>query len=464
MPLMGFRFGVALSRTAPWLMVGALVAVAFWHVRAFDVGPDGEFPRVARQTYSAYAPAAYRFAEPGDTLDRVALYLAAAGVALSGWGIVARWGSIGARAWIVGFVLAAFSLWEAATPWPTFDGWHGWNWRAIGDADAPIGLRLAFSALILAGLGVAASSVRGLRLAASCGEGNRLFVLSGLMVLWRVVGWPDHGPQGYWPRWGFVWGLLAFDLGLIRRLRAAGWGSGRRSKAVFRGCVAIGVCVALVVAGRTVLWFHRPLERLRTVEPGRIYMSAMPTYRGLTVAHGRHRFKTIVNLFHEEGRQRSPRLPEELRFAREHGITYIESPGDARLSDRFLDETLALAQNPAAWPILVHCHGCMDRTPAWMGIYRFLVQGRPLEEVLREIEQHRGLRPKASVTLLYNRVLPTRAGERYERDPVGRQLRRNAEGTIDPFYKELRAEIEKAGDSGGIRRVGRVDQPDLRRP
>ena len=48
----------------------------------------------------------------------------------------------------------------------------------------------------------------------------------------------------------------------------------------------------------------------------------------------------------------------------------------------------------------------MDRSPAWMGLYRFVVQGWPLADALREIERHRGLRPKASVTLLYNRVLP----------------------------------------------------------
>ncbi len=54
-------------------------------------------------------------------------------------------------------------------------------------------------------------------------------------------------------------------------------------------------------------------------------------------------------------------------------------------------QTLALAQDPSAWPILVHCHGCMDRSPAWMGIYRFVVQGRPLLEVMQEIERHRGL-------------------------------------------------------------------------
>ena len=54
------------------------------------------------------------------------------------------------------------------------------------------------------------------------------------------------------------------------------------------------------------------------------------------------------------------------------------SPSDPLEADAFLDLTLRLAQDPDAWPVLVHCHGCMDRSPAWMGIYRFLVEGRPL--------------------------------------------------------------------------------------
>ena len=137
------------------------------------------------------------------------------------------------------------------------------------------------------------------------------------------------------------------------------------------------------------------------------------------------------------------------------------SPGGAASSDAFLDETLRLARDPDAWPILVHCHGCMDRTPAWMGIYRFVVQGRPLDEILREIERHRGYRPKASVTLLYNRVLSPRAPERYAADPTASLLRACAEGTRDPYEDQLRAETRGANPSPAPR-VSRGDAPRAR--
>jgi hypothetical protein len=90
----------------------------------------------------------------------------------------------------------------------------------------------------------------------------------------------------------------------------------------------------------------------------------------------------------------------------------------------------------------------MDRTPAWWGIYQFVVEGKPLDQVMRTIEQHRGTRPKASVTLIYNRVLEPRAPERYRDDPTALLLRRSAEGTVDPYYEQLAKEREEARTLG----------------
>src|SRR4029079_10338505 len=118
----------------------------------------------------------------------------------------------------------------------------------------------------------------------------------------------------------------------------------------------------------------------------------------------------------------------------------------------FLDLTLDVARDPSAWPILVHCHGSRDRSPAWMGIYRFVVEARPLAEVLAEIEQHRGYRPKASVTLLYNRVLRPRAPGHYAADPTAALLRSCANGARD-----LHGDPPAASNLIAPRRVSRGD-------
>jgi hypothetical protein len=247
---------------------------------------------------------------------------------------------------------------------------------------------------------------------------------------------------------------VAFDLALIRlRPRPKGLIGRRRLGYRLAGAAA---CLLLISAGVGISWYHRPIARLRAVVPGRIFLSAMPTPRGLAIAQRRHHFRTIINLFPENTPLRSPYLNAELHFAAAHGIRYVGNPSDELAADGFLDQSLALAQDPAAWPILVHCHGCVDRSPAWMGIYRFLVEGRPLADVMQEVERHRGNRPKGSVTLLYNHVLPARAPQRYAHDPTAALLRQCAAGTPDPYA--TRKESPSPGANPAV--LPRVSQRD----
>jgi hypothetical protein len=420
----------------PGLILTLAVIPAVWHVVDFEEDVDPEYPKVVRPTFNRVPPAAYRLAEPGDTLDRVLLYLAAAGVVVAAGGLIF---DRGRGLWPVALALGLASLWYSATPGPTVDGWHGLGWRTIVDERAPRSLRVVLlTAAVTLGWVVALTLVRRRdRLAefwSRCrARGIRwLWMAAGVLVLARQFEIPGVEPLGYWPRWAMIWGLLAFDLGELIELIPL---FGSRSSRVLAGPLALAGWLGLVILGIDLTWYHRPLARLKEVEPGRIFISAMPTRHGLEIAQDRHHFRTIINLFPEETAQRSPFLSEELKFAQDRGIQYVGSPSDPspQAANAFLDQTLALAQDPSAWPILVHCHGCMDRSPAWMGIYRFIVQGRSLKEIMQEIERHRGYRPKGSVTLLYNRVLPPRAPSRYWADPTAKLLRHCAEGTIDPM-------------------------------
>jgi hypothetical protein len=425
-----------LRKQWPWLILASTLIPAVWHVVDFEEDIDPEFPRVERPTFSRVPPSAYRLAEPGDTLDRIELYMAAAGVVLAAGGLAAgRQRGL----WPAGLAIAVAGLWYSATPGPAVDGWYGLGWRTIFDPMAPLALRAELLAAAIAVAAVVAACLWRKRAhlddvwAASRARGSgRMWIAALLLAVARQFELPGVEPAGYWPRWAMIGALLAFDLGLlielVPRLES-------RSRRWAVGLLALPVWIALVAFGIAVTWYHRPLARLKVVVPDRIYISAMPTRRGMKVAQERRHFRTIINLFPEETVQRSPILGDELRFAREHGIRYVSSPSDPspEASNAFLDRTLALAQDPSAWPILVHCHGCMDRSPAWMGIYRFVVQGRPLLEVMQEIERHRGYRPKASVILLYNRVLAPRAPEHYRSDPTATLLRRCAAGTIDPM-------------------------------
>jgi hypothetical protein len=139
------------NRLWPWIVLALTVIPAVWHVVDFDEDLDPEFPQVVRPTFSIVPPAAYRLAEPGDTLDRIHLYMTAAGVVLAVAGVLlARGGGL----WPAALAIALVGLWYSATPGPSVDGWHGLGWRTMGDPSAPLLLRagLAGAAMALAGI------------------------------------------------------------------------------------------------------------------------------------------------------------------------------------------------------------------------------------------------------------------------------------------------------------------------
>jgi predicted protein tyrosine phosphatase len=420
-------------RAWPWLVLALATVPAIWYVLDFESDIDPEFPRVVRPTFNTYPPPAYRFAEAGDTIDHVAVYVASAALVLSGWGCLRGRDK---RPWFAALAISLAGFWHAATPGPLMDGWHGLGWRVLMIADAAPSLRLALAA---AAVGLAAvttwglghRSLRGHWSAARRAGVAGLFTAAALLVLLRQVSWLDREPIGFWPRWLYVWGLLAWALALVRVSPAAPPG---RTRGVVLAAM-LAAWLGLDFTGRGIFWYQRPIHRLREIVPDGIYLSAMPTYRGLQLAHARHHFRTIINLFPEHTPEGSPLLPDELRFAREHGINYLGNDPEDPTGEAFVARTLELARDPSARPILVHCHASMDRSPAWVGLYRFVVQGWPLADALREIECHRGLRPKASVTLLYNRMLPKLAPDRSALDPTAALLRAYAAGTVDPVTR-----------------------------
>jgi hypothetical protein len=422
----------------PWLVLATFVGLGVWHVLDFSEIRETDFPRVVRPFHNPWPPAAYRLAEPGDTLDRVGLYLASIASALA---LMVLTRQLQARSsgepvnlglWPTALAVGLAATWHAATPGPTFDGWHGLGWRVILDPSAPTGVRISIATFGLALVGVVGWNLARARWLEQARE-SRVVALLGVSLVFvviRQIDPPGIGPDGYWSRCFLDLSLLAFGLALVLARPRSDPSPKLRPWLGFAAMSGV-----LIVAGMAVSVYHRPLARLHAVVSGKIYISAMPSYRALAIEQDRLHFRTIINLFDEASTQGSPYHDDEIRFVREHGLRYLGSPSDGLESDHFLDETLALAQNPDAWPILVHCHGCMDRSPSWMGLYRFLIERKSLDEVFREIERHRGSRPKAVVSLQYARKLPPRASDRFATDPGCQLLQRCVAGTADPFLR-----------------------------
>ena len=281
----------------PWLVLASVLGVAVAHVLVFFEAAETEFPKVVRPYFNPLPPAAYRLAEPGDTLDRIGLYFACAAMVVSAAAIfVRRKGDL--ALWPSALTLAMAATWHASTPGPTFDGWHGLGWRVILDSNSPTSLRwtLGVSALALIAV-VVANLIRKWPIPV-----NRriigLLVVAAILVACRQIDLKGVQPVGYWPRVAFDLGVLAFLMALIRSQPLVGVEMRRRA-----AIGMVGGWVTLVVLGVSVTIYHRPLARLHAVVPGRIYISAMPSYRGLKIAQDRHHFKTIINLFPEDTAQ-----------------------------------------------------------------------------------------------------------------------------------------------------------------
>ena len=171
-------------------------------------------------------PSAYRLAEPGDTLDRIMIYLSAAGVVLAASGLVV---SRGGGLWPAALAVGLAALWYSATPGPTFDGWYGLGWRTICDP----GRALRRSSCAACCGGCRARRHRRGDAVSRSGIGSSDFwavrVRTGHAGLWiaaLVLAWlrqfeiPGVEPAGYWPRWAMIWGMLALRPGALDRTGA----------------------------------------------------------------------------------------------------------------------------------------------------------------------------------------------------------------------------------------------------
>src|SRR5690348_4432905 len=121
------NFRDTLRRFRPWLILAMAVWPAAWHALDFPDDIDSEYPRVERPTFSRRPPPAYRLAEPGDTIDRIAIYTSSIAIVLAAAGLAASRGRQPGL-WCSALALAIGAFWYAANPGPTFDGWHGLGW------------------------------------------------------------------------------------------------------------------------------------------------------------------------------------------------------------------------------------------------------------------------------------------------------------------------------------------------
>jgi hypothetical protein len=172
--------------------------------------------------------------------------------------------------------------------------------------------------------------------------------------------------------------------------------------AVVRFCLGVGVA-AIVVAvpylDYRANYAHH--KRLREVTPGVLYRSGQLTAAGLSDAIARVGARAVVNCMNEFPDPElmttywDRRIVREADVCRRAGVRLVHldpdlSPDrtDPRARPRVIDEFLAVLDDPANRPALLHCKAGLHRTGVLVAVYRMEYEGWDAPAAVAELKAH----------------------------------------------------------------------------
>jgi protein-tyrosine phosphatase len=143
---------------------------------------------------------------------------------------------------------------------------------------------------------------------------------------------------------------------------------------ISRRLLLLGLGATVVVVAAVGVYRHKKGPyHFRIVTPGVLYRSGFLGAENLEKVIATYGIRTVLNLS-EEREKHKPHwgFPDEVRICREHDVRLVEMPilsGVPPNRDQ-VARWLALLEDPAARPILVHCdHGVM-RTGMLVAVYQ----------------------------------------------------------------------------------------------
>ncbi|HKS30248.1 MAG TPA: dual specificity protein phosphatase family protein [Pyrinomonadaceae bacterium] len=93
--------------------------------------------------------------------------------------------------------------------------------------------------------------------------------------------------------------------------------------------------------------------------------------------------KTVIDL-------RKDNVPQEAEWVRSQGMQYFNIPLKASVAatDEQTSYFLGLVNNPANWPVYVHCKGGRHRTGALTAVYRITQDGWTADQAFKEMKEY----------------------------------------------------------------------------
>jgi tyrosine-protein phosphatase SIW14 len=146
-------------------------------------------------------------------------------------------------------------------------------------------------------------------------------------------------------------------------------------------------------------WEYTHSKRLREVVPGRLYRSGQMTAPGFQEAVGRYHVRTIINLQDEYPDPKvdtgyfTTRSIRESELCRRLGVRYVYIPPDLVSRRRLpgerphaIEQFLAVMDDPANYPVLIHCRAGLHRTGVMAAVYRMEYDGWDADEAINELK------------------------------------------------------------------------------
>jgi protein tyrosine/serine phosphatase len=142
-------------------------------------------------------------------------------------------------------------------------------------------------------------------------------------------------------------------------------------------------------------------RRLREVTPGVLYRSGCLTVQGFKETVAKLGIKTIVNLQDEwpdpnvRNSYFDTGTTSEIQLCKSLGVNYVYLPPDL-LSRRkvesqrpqAIEQFLAIMDNPANYPVLIHCKAGLHRTGVMVAVYRMEYQGWSPLAAIKELKDN----------------------------------------------------------------------------
>ena len=154
--------------------------------------------------------------------------------------------------------------------------------------------------------------------------------------------------------------------------------------------------VALLVGGPFAYSRHRQAQyrNFRVVEDGKLYRSGQMSLSALHNTIDAYGIRTVISLrYASKDGEKAPDWQEE-EFCRNQGIRYIRiRPREWKADDEGtipaqepVDQFLRTMDDPAVYPVLIHCFAGMHRTGSYCALYRMEYQHWNNGEAMQELK------------------------------------------------------------------------------